>query len=74
MSSETDAEVGSTVVIFSICCITVLPRVTGAFPSPEKIVSDVHQWTSYVWIMAYLVLKLILQTSLYRIKKLAPQN
>lgn len=61
MSSESDAEVGNIVAVFGICCITMFPRVRGEFLSPEKIVSDVHQWTSHAWIMAYLVLKLILQ-------------
>lgn len=57
MSSESDAEVGSIVAVFSICCITVFPRIRGALLSPEKIVSDVHQCNSHVWIMAIFSLK-----------------
>lgn len=37
MNSESDAEVDSIVAVFSICCISMFPRVKEAFPSPEKI-------------------------------------
>lgn len=70
MSSERDAEVVSIVTVLNICSITMFCRLRDDVMFQGNIICDVHQWTSPVWIMSYLVvLRLILQKPLYRIKK-----
>lgn len=43
MTSESDAEFATIMPVFSICFITMFPRETGKFLSPEKCITDMHE-------------------------------